>query len=102
MKIKYLVGLMAVVWLCATWFAICFAQSTICIVIDKRDTTLIVSCPDGSTRTVNLGGIADLYRQGDQIDVSNPSDRSARPSDGIRSPSAEGTRHTDDIRNLRR
>jgi hypothetical protein len=74
MKIKCLLGLIAVGVFCATSFAICFAQSIYCTVIDKRDTTLIVSCPDGSTRTVNAGGISGLYRQGDLIDASNPSD----------------------------
>lgn len=48
-----------------------FAQSAgECTVSSKGDNrnVMIISCPDGS-RTVDVGGRADLYRVGDRVDI---------------------------------
>lgn len=48
-----------------------FAQSAgDCTVTSKGDNqnVMIISCPDGS-RTVDVGGRADLYRVGDRVDI---------------------------------
>jgi hypothetical protein len=46
-------------------------QSSNCVVIDKRDTTVIVSCADGTTQNLNIGGASGLYRPGDRIDIGS-------------------------------
>lgn len=71
-------------------FSMGYAQSTNCVVIEKRDTTVIVSCADGSTQNLNIGGASGLYRQGDRIDISGTSKSQASPTTvGPRDP---GTR----------
>ena len=51
-------------------------QSTNCVVIDKRDTTVVVSCADGTTQNLNIGGASGLYRPGDRIGIDSQTPQS--------------------------
>ena len=51
-------------------------QSSNCVVIDKRDTTVVVSCADGKTQNLNIGGASGLYRPGDRIDIGSQTPQS--------------------------
>lgn len=71
LKTKYITIFVGLIVL---WFfpvASSFAQSAgDCTITSKGDSKkeIIISCPDGS-RTVDVGGRADLYRVGDRVDI---------------------------------
>lgn len=70
MKTTTFVGILSGVIFWSIMVTPCFAQSAgDCTVTSTSGSNLIiVSCPDGS-RTVNVGGRADLYRVGDRVDI---------------------------------
>jgi hypothetical protein len=72
MKLTRVVGFatLAVLWILFSGTG--FAQSTCVVVEQSGDSTLVVSCPDGTSRTVD-SGTARNYRPGDRVDVPGTS-----------------------------
>jgi hypothetical protein len=72
MKTRYYLFLFLGIFLLAGFVSIGFAQSKNCTVMENQRGLVTVSCPGEGPKVIDMGGSADIYKQGDLITVTSP------------------------------
>ena len=67
-----------------------FGQSSQCVIVEKHDNMVLVSCGGGGTQNIDIGGKADIYKVGDTIDLGSTSG-SSTTGQGTRPSSEKST-----------
>jgi hypothetical protein len=70
MKTGYYLYLFLALFLLAGVASIGFAQSNNCTVMENQGGLVTVSCPGEGPKVINMGGSADIYKQGDLISIT--------------------------------
>ncbi len=75
MKVKYVFFLSVAVFFFTGFLSMSYAQSSQCIVADKQESLLTVTCPGEGTKVISMGGTADFYKVGDTVNIPNQKDQ---------------------------
>jgi len=72
------------VFLLACFAVTGYAGSINCTIKETQGSLVIMTCPGEGTRVVNMGGSADLYKPGDSITYTEPSNRNQQEKRRVR------------------
>lgn len=70
MKARYFIFVFLALFLFAGITSLCFAQSNICVVLEKQSNLVTVTCAGEGTKVIDMGGSADIYKPGDTVTVT--------------------------------
>jgi hypothetical protein len=75
MKTRYYLYLFLGIFFLASFVSTGFAQSKNCTVMDNQRGLVTVSCPGEGPKVINMGGSAEIYKQGDLITITGETNK---------------------------
>lgn len=75
MKTLYNLTISSVIILLSGITSLGFAQSNNCTVMENKGGLVTVSCPGEGPKVINMGGSADIYKQGDPITIKDQTNK---------------------------